>query len=73
MLARIEVEDNGEGIAEGLEGKLFDPFFTTKPPGEGLGLGLSISYNVIRDLGGRLELKRREEGGVIATVELFKT
>lgn len=73
MLARIEVEDNGEGIAEGLEGKLFDPFFTTKPPGEGLGLGLSISYNVIRDLGGRLEIKRREEGGVIATVELFKT
>ncbi|WP_367716052.1 ATP-binding protein [Nitratireductor sp. GISD-1A_MAKvit] len=52
MLARIEVEDNGEGLAEGLDGKLFDPFFTTKPPGEGLGLGLSISYNVIRDLGG---------------------
>ncbi|WP_127522179.1 ATP-binding protein [Mesorhizobium sp. Z1-4] len=72
-LARIEVEDNGEGIAEELEGKLFDPFLTTKPPGQGLGLGLSISYNVIRDLGGRLEVKGRKEGGVIATVELFKT
>lgn len=72
-LARIEVEDNGEGIAAGMEEKLFDPFFTTKPPGQGLGLGLSISYNVIRDLGGRLYVRARAERGVVACVELFKT
>ncbi|MHC5656171.1 ATP-binding protein [Stappia sp. ICDLI1TA098] len=72
-LARIRVEDNGVGLDEATLGKLFDPFFTTKPPGEGLGLGLSISYNVIRDLGGRLDVRARKGGGVMATVELFKS
>jgi signal transduction histidine kinase len=43
----IEIEDNGPGIPEANLSKLFDPFFTTKPPGEGTGLGLNISHNIV--------------------------
>jgi signal transduction histidine kinase len=43
----VEIEDNGPGIPGGIQTKIFDPFFTTKPPGEGSGLGLNISRNII--------------------------
>jgi signal transduction histidine kinase len=43
----VEIEDNGPGIPEANMSKLFDPFFTTKPPGEGTGLGLNISHNIV--------------------------
>ncbi|MFB9886883.1 ATP-binding protein [Balneatrix alpica] len=72
-LASLHLSDNGMGLSESARQKLFEPFFTTKPPGQGLGLGLSISYNIIRDLGGRLLITPRPEGGVCASVELFKT
>jgi len=73
--AIISVVDNGTGFAQEVSDKLFEPFFTTKPPGKGLGLGLSISFNIIRDLGGRLQVLpgTGDQGGTTATVELFKT
>lgn len=43
----IEIEDNGPGIPQGIQSKIYDPFFTTKAPGEGTGLGLNISHNII--------------------------
>ncbi len=62
----IRVEDNGPGIPDELLEKIFEPFFTTKSPGQGTGLGLSLSYDVItQDHGGTLSVvgrKVRREG-----------
>ena len=66
----VTVDDSGPGIAPDVMGRLFEPFFTTKPAGDGLGLGLSISENIVRDFGGRLSAANRPGGGARFTVRL---
>ncbi len=56
----IRIRDNGTGIPESIRGKVFQPFFTTKPTGEGTGLGLSLSYEVIKAHGGELKMISKE-------------
>jgi len=58
--AEIAIRDNGTGIAEELRAKIFNPFFTTKPAGEGTGLGLSLSHDiVVKQHGGTLEVSTK--------------
>jgi PAS domain S-box-containing protein len=67
---RIEGTDNGEGMdTETLE-RIFDPFFTTKEPGEGTGLGLSVSYGIIKEHGGQIYARSRRNEGTTFLVEL---
>lgn len=70
---RLEVEDSGAGVSAENEAKLFQPFFTTKPVGEGTGLGLSVSYGIIRSLGGTIGYRRGTLGGALFffTVPIF--
>ena len=60
---RISVSDTGRGMPREMIDKIFDPFFTTKPVGEGTGLGLSVSYGIIQDHGGRIEVRSAVEKG----------
>ncbi|MFJ4142303.1 ATP-binding protein [Pseudomonas sp. NPDC089734] len=61
---RLSVTDTGGGIAEEHLANIFDPFFTTKPVGDGLGLGLAVSYAIIHELNGRLNAENGDEGAV---------
>ena len=58
----LTFDDNGTGIAPEAMKKLFDPFFTTKPPKEGMGLGLSISYEIVREMGGEITAGNNGDG-----------
>jgi signal transduction histidine kinase len=64
----IAVADEGGGIAEHHLPFIFDPFFTTKGVGEGTGLGLSVSYGIVSDWGGRIEVQSRPGAGATFTV-----
>jgi len=66
----IQVRDTGRGLDETTLKKMFDPFYTTKEPGQGLGLGLSISFNIVKDFGGRLYAENHPDGGAVFCVEL---
>jgi len=66
----VEVEDSGKGVPQEDESKLFQPFFTTKPVGEGTGLGLSVSYGIIRSFNGTIGYRRGDAGGALFHFEL---
>jgi len=60
----LSIADSGGGIAADALAHVFEPFFTTKPVGAGLGLGLAVSYGIVRELGGSLEAANAEQGAV---------
>ncbi len=67
----IRVSDNGTGIPESVKAKIFQPFFTTKPTGEGTGLGLSLSYDIItKGHGGTLSVESQEREGTTFVIQL---
>jgi len=66
----IRVEDNGPGIAADVLPHVFDPFFTTREPGKGMGLGLYIIQEIIREHGGCIAVSNRSEGGTRITLRL---
>jgi signal transduction histidine kinase len=66
----IKVSDNGNGIPQKVLDKIFQPFFTTKPTGQGTGLGLSLSYDIIKAHGGELKVETKEGEGSIFYIEL---
>ena len=68
--AEIVVADNGAGIAGKDTDKIFEPFFTTKAAGEGTGLGLWISFSIIREYGGAITAANRPEGGAQFVIRL---
>jgi signal transduction histidine kinase len=66
----VEIADDGPGIPADLQGRVFDPFVTTKPPGQGTGLGLNISHQIVTGVhGGRLTVRSRP-GETVFTVRL---
>lgn len=66
----ISVKDNGPGIPDNIKDKIFQPFFTTKPTGQGTGLGLSLSYDIIGAHGGELKVASRVSEGAAFTIVL---
>ena len=67
---KIKVVDNGSGIPQKVVDKIFQPFFTTKPTGQGTGLGLSLSYDIIKAHGGELKVETKENEGTTFTISL---
>ncbi len=66
----VSFEDTGPGIPEELLSRVFEPFFTTKEVGEGTGLGLSVSYGIMQNMGGAIRASNRKRGGAVFTVEI---
>ena len=67
---KISVSDNGPGIPQHILDKIFQPFFTTKPTGQGTGLGLSLSYDIVKAHGGELKVETKEGEGSVFIIQL---
>ncbi|HPS12870.1 MAG TPA: ATP-binding protein, partial [Prolixibacteraceae bacterium] len=66
----VQIEDTGKGIPAEFIDKIFDPFFTTKTVGQGVGLGLSITFGIIKEHNGKIEVKSEVNRGTIFTISL---
>jgi len=66
----IRVQDNGTGIPQNTVDKIFQPFFTTKPTGQGTGLGLSLSYDIIKAHGGEIKVETKEGEGAEFVIQI---
>ena len=66
----LTVKDNGNGIPQKVIDKIFQPFFTTKPTGEGTGLGLSLSYDIIKAHGGEIKAETKDGDGSKFIIQL---
>ena len=66
----ISVKDNGTGIPDSIKDKIFQPFFTIKPTGQGTGLGLSLSYDIVKAHGGELKVESKEGEGTCFSIQL---
>jgi signal transduction histidine kinase len=66
----VNISDTGTGITEENQARIFDPFFTTKPAGKGTGLGLAVSYGIIRDHGGEIRVNSSPSKGSTFTIVL---
>jgi signal transduction histidine kinase len=66
----VSVKDNGNGIPQKILDKIFQPFFTTKPTGQGTGLGLSLSYDIVKAHGGEIKVNTKENEGTEFTIQL---
>ncbi len=66
----IRIQDNGIGIPDTIKDKIFQPFFTTKPSGQGTGLGLSLTYDIVNAHGGTLDLECTDVAGTVFLVKL---
>ena len=66
----ITVSDNGNGIPQNIVNKIFQPFFTTKPTGQGTGLGLSLSYDIVKAHGGEIKVESNQEVGTKFMIQL---
>jgi signal transduction histidine kinase len=66
----ISVRDNGNGMPQKILDKIFQPFFTTKPTGQGTGLGLSLSYDIVKAHGGEFKVETKEGEGSEFTILL---
>jgi two-component system, NtrC family, C4-dicarboxylate transport sensor histidine kinase DctB len=66
----IRLEDTGTGLISGADRNAFDPFFTTKPAGQGTGLGLYISRQIMMEVGGSIRIANRDGGGAVVTLAI---
>ncbi len=70
LRVEITVIDNGNGIPQNIVDKIFQPFFTTKPTGQGTGLGLSLSYDIVKAHGGEIKVETKEGEGTQFIIQL---
>lgn len=69
----LDIRDTGPGVPDAIADRIFDPFFTTKQVGSGLGLGLSISFNIMKDFGGDLRVGNHPSGGAVFSLVFLRS